>query len=184
MDLAPGFEGKNNGHKICRLKKSLYGLKQSPRAWFDCFTKTVKSYGFLQGQTDHTLFFKHSYGNITILIVYIDHIILTYVDFEERDLKKFLASDFDIKDLGQLRYFLGMEVARSKKGIVVSQRKYVINVLKEIGLLGCKPPVTLIDPNLKFAKERGGEPVDRGRYQRMVGKLIYISYTRPNIAFM
>ena len=93
MDLPPGFERGNNGKKVCKLKKSLYGLKQSPRAWFDHFAKSVRSHGFSQGQTDHTLFFKHSqHGKKTILIVYIDDITLTGDDIEEIErLKKILG---------------------------------------------------------------------------------------------
>ncbi|KAL5548712.1 hypothetical protein UlMin_003943 [Ulmus minor] len=99
------------------------------------------------------------------------------------ELKKLLATEFEIKDLGALRYFLGMEVARSKEGIVISQRKYILDLLKETGMLGCKHADTPMDPNKRT--ERSGEsvPVDRGRYQRIVGKLIYISSTRPDIAF-
>ena len=122
MDLPSGFDGGYEGRKVCRLKKSLYGLKQSPRAWFDRFTKSVKKYGYSQGQTDHTLFFKHSQnGKVTILIVYVDYIILTGDDLEELvRLKGLLAQDFEMKDLGQLRHFLGMEVAKTKKGISIS----------------------------------------------------------------
>ena len=121
MELPPGFEKDNHG-KVCRLKKSLYDLKQSPRAWFDKFTKFVKKLGFIQGQANHTLFFKHSTtSRIAILIVYVDDIILTRDDNEEREeLKKTLENEFEIKDLGQLRYFLGMEIARTKKGISIS----------------------------------------------------------------
>ena len=121
------FENKANVSKVCKLQKSLYGLKKSPRAWFDRVTKAVKKHGYIQGQTDHTLFIKHSLnGKITILIVYVDDIILTKNHINEMDkLKEVLANEFEIKDLRPLKYFLGMEVDRSKKGIVVSQWKYV-----------------------------------------------------------
>ena len=102
--------------KVCKLKKSLYGLKQSPRAWFDRFTQVVKRYGYVQCQADHTLVVKHSpEGKVAILIVYVG-------DFKEEmsKLKDLLAKEFEIKNLGTLKYFLGMEVARSRKDIVVS----------------------------------------------------------------
>ena len=131
------FENKANVSKVCKLQKSLYGLKKSPRAWFDRVTKAVKKHGYIQGQTDHTLFIKQSLnGKITILIVYVDDIILTKNHINEMDkLKEVLANEFEIKDLRPLKYFLGMEVDRSKKGIVVSQWKYVLDLLKEIGML-------------------------------------------------
>ena len=112
-----GFEKVFGQHKVCKLKKSLYGLKQSPRAWFERFGKAVKSHGYHQSQVDHTMFYKHlEKGKISILIVYVDDIILTGDDLEElADLKRRMAQDFEIKDLGMLKYFLGMEFFRSKK---------------------------------------------------------------------
>nr|CAN62019.1 hypothetical protein VITISV_019561 [Vitis vinifera] len=170
---------------VDRLRKSLYGLKQSPRAWFERFTKVVKGYGFVQCQSDHTLFVKHfPEGKLAIIIVYVDDIILTGDHEEKIDLlKKLLTKEFEIKDLGNLKYFLGMEIARSKKGIAVSQRKYVLDLLNETGMLGCKPAETPMDTTVKLEESDGSAPVDKGRYQRLVGKLIYLSHTRPDIGF-
>ena len=127
-------------HKVCKLKKSLYGLKQSPRAWFEHFGKVVKSYGYHQSQANHTMFYKHSKKcKISILIVYVNDIILTGDDLEELVyLKRRMAQDFEIKDLGMLKYFLGMEFARSKEGIFENQRNYILDLLKETGLFGYK----------------------------------------------
>ena len=107
-----------------------------------------------------------------------DDIILTGNDAGELEvLKKFLARKFEIKDLGALRYFLGMEFARSKKGIFVSQRKYVLNLLEETGLLGCKPTETPMEPNLRLQPTSVDKLVNRDQYQRLVGRLIYVSHT-------
>ncbi|KAK9088655.1 hypothetical protein Scep_027737 [Stephania cephalantha] len=104
------------------------------------------------------MFYKHNHGKIAILIVYVDDIVMTGDDIVELEsLKNFLSNQFEVKDLGQLKYFLGMEVARSSKGIVISQRKYVLDLLKETGLLGCKPVATPVDPNQKLEKEDGVE---------------------------
>ncbi|KAK2991799.1 hypothetical protein RJ640_013130 [Escallonia rubra] len=113
-----------------------------------------------------------------ILIVYVDDIILA----EMERLKQCLASEFEIKDLGSLKSFLGMEIARSRKGIAVSQRKYVLDLLKETGMSWCCPVETPIDPNQKLGDNKG-DPVNTSRYQKLVGKLIYLSHTRPGIAF-
>ena len=131
------------------------------------------------------MFNKHSEcGKVNVLIVYMDDIILTGDDLSEMNrLKASLASEFEIKDLGSLKYFLGMEVARSKEGIVISQRKYVLDLLKQTGMIGCKPADTPIDPNKKLGDGEQGESVDIGQYQRLVGELIYLSHTRPDIAF-
>ncbi|XP_059590835.1 retrovirus-related Pol polyprotein from transposon RE1 isoform X1 [Vitis vinifera] len=185
MEIPPGFEESMAKNQVCKLQKSLYGLKQSPRAWFDRFTKAVLKLGYKQGQADHTLFVKKSHARkLAILIVYVDDIILSGNDMGElQNLKKYLSEEFEVKDLGNLKYFLGMEVARSRKGIVVSQRKYILDLLKETGMLGCKPIETPMDSQKKLGIEKESTPVDRGRYQRLVGRLIYLSHTRPDIGF-
>ena len=117
--------------------------------------------------------------------MYVDDIILTGDDVREMNrLKTSIPSTFEIKDLGPLRYFLGMEVARSKKGIVVSQRKYVLDLLKETDMSGCKPVDTPIDPNQKSGDDKEGDMVNTTRYQKLLGKLIYLSHRRLDIAFV
>ncbi|CAN1753617.1 Retrovirus-related Pol polyprotein from transposon TNT 1-94 [Linum perenne] len=183
MEIPAGVETKLGENKVCRLRKALYGLKQSPRAWFERFARAIKSYDYHQCQTDHTMFIKHGAARkITILIVYVDDIIITGDDEREINLlKQKLAGEFETKDLGEMKYFLGMEVARSTKGIILSQRKYIIDLLTETGMLGCKPAETPMETTLKF--DQAGKPTDRGRYQRLVGKLIYLAHTRPDIAY-
>ena len=185
MNLPLGFEVVFGQDKVCKLKKSLYGLKQSPKALFERFGKAVKSYGYHQSQANHTMFYKHSEkGKIAILIVYVDDIILTGDDLEElTSLKKKMAEDFEIKDLGILKYFLGMEFARSREGIFVNQRKYILDLLEETGLLGCKATETPIEANLKLNPANPEDVIEREKFQRPVGRLIYLSHTRPDIAF-
>jgi hypothetical protein len=98
-------------------------------------------------------------------------------------LKTYLAKEFEIKDLRNLRYFFGIEVARSNEGIFVSQRKYVLDLLVETGMLACKPIDTPIEQNHKLGEDINDTPVDKERYQKLVGKLIYLSHTRPDIAY-
>ena len=98
-------------------------------------------------------------------------------------MKEELNEEFEIKDLGNLRYFLGIEVARLRKGIFISQRKYVLDLLKEIGILGCKAVETPIEVNHKVDTIMR-EPMNRESYQRLVGKLIYLSHTRPDISYV
>ena len=158
---------------------------QSPQAWFDKFTKAVKQFGYTQCQADHTMFIKHfETGRRGKLIVYVDDIILTGDHHKELlRLKNFLAKEFEIKDLGNLKYFLGTEIARSQRGISVSQRKYVVDLLKETGMIGCKPIETPMDTSAKFDAQPSRCPVDKGRYQRLVRKLIYLSHTRLVLSF-
>lgn len=185
LEIPQGLESPTNRNKVCKLKKSLYGLKQSPRAWFERFTKVLKNHGYTQGQADHTMFVKRSPNDrLAILIVYVDDIVITGDYLEEIPrVKEFLAREFEIKDLGNLKYFLGMEIARSRKGIAVSQRKYVLDLLKETAMQDCKPAETPMDYTTKLGSNKESAPVEKGRYQRLVGKLIYLSHTRPDIAF-
>ena len=163
MDIPPSFEDTKTSGKVCRLKKSLYGLKQSPRAWFDRFTQAMIKYGFKQSYADHTLFIKHSsHGKIIALIVYVDDIVLTGNDSEEMQrLKTYLAFEFEIKDLGYLKYFLGIEVARSKDGIFISQRKYILDLLEKTGMLGCKASDTPMEQNQKLGDDESSAMTDR-----------------------
>jgi len=111
--------------------------------------------------------------------------IITVSDIEEiSQLKNNLFREFEMKDLGGLKYFLGIEVLRSNKGIFISQRKYIIDLLAETGMVDCKPADTPLQVNhgLKFGE--GANLEDKERYQRLVGKLIYLSHTRPNIAYV
>ena len=136
-------------------------------------------------QADLTLFSKISMQvKHTILSVYVDDIVITGDDLEEiKRLEHTLSSEFEVKDLGSLRYFLGMEVARSEKGISVSQRKYTLDLLKETGILGCKPVDTPMDTNVKLLARTTEAATDKEKFQQLVGKLIYLTHTRPDIGF-
>ncbi|XP_071683308.1 uncharacterized protein [Lolium perenne] len=183
MDIPPGFSTPRTSGKVCRLRKSLYGLKQSPRAWFDIFRRVICAMRYKQCNGDHTVFYRHSNSKITILAVYVDDIIITGDDeVEISRLKDSLRKEFEVKDLGQLKYFLGIEIARSPKGIVLSQRKYVLDLLSDIGMLGCRVASTPIDQNHKLCAE-SGEPVNKEKYQKLVGRLIYLCHTRPDISY-
>ncbi|CAL2240277.1 unnamed protein product [Prunus armeniaca] len=184
MNLPPGFDLSENPNLVCKLRKSLYGLKQSPRAWFGKFSCAMKKYGYRQSNADHTLFLKRRKGKVTVLIIYVDDMIITGDDTEEIDkLKHYLSTEFEMKDLGGLKYFLGIEVARSQQGIFLSQRKYVLDLLNETGMLGCKPADTPIVHNHNLEILPDQVPTNKDRYQRLVGRLIYLSHTRPDIAY-
>jgi hypothetical protein len=98
-------------------------------------------------------------------------------------LQEQLATEFEIKNLGGLKYFFGIEIARSRQDIFLSQRKYVLDLLSEVGLLECKPADTPIIQNHKLSEYTDQVPMNKERYQRLVGKLIYLSHTRPDIAY-
>lgn len=130
------------------------------------------------------MFYKHSKeGKIAILIVYVDDIILTGDDSPElKRLKERLAEEFKIKDLGALKYFLGMEFARFEEDIFVNQRKYVLDLLGEIGMLRCKTAEIPMEPNIKLLPAKTESGVNKEQYQQLDGRLIYLSHTRSDIA--
>jgi hypothetical protein len=184
MDPPPGISEYEGSTQVCKLRKALYGLKQSPRAWFGRFTQVMKKFGYTQSNSDHTLFIKHKMGKLTALIIYVDDMVVTGDDAEEiHCLQHHLASEFEMKNLGDLKYFLKIEVARSKHGIFISQRKYTLDLLSETGMLGCKPVDNPMEQNHKLFQCSSAGCTDKGRYQRLVGKLIYLSHTRPDIAY-
>ncbi|KAK9923369.1 hypothetical protein M0R45_031791 [Rubus argutus] len=125
---------------VCRLNKSLYGLKQASRQWFSKFTTAIIRAGFTQSKADYSLFVRKDGGSFTALLIYVDDIMITGNCRKSINaLKQFLHAQFRIKDLGELKYFLGIEIARSKKGIYLSQRKYALEIIKDSGYLGAKP---------------------------------------------
>ena len=127
------FVAQGECNRVCKLHKSLYGgLKQTPRAWFGRFSKVLQQFGMNRCESDHSVFTKCSSNKYIYLVVYVDDIVITGDDFEGiKALKQHLFQNFQTKDLGPLRYFLGIEVAQSKSDIVIFQRKYVLDILKK-----------------------------------------------------
>ena len=184
MEQPPGFVAQGESGHVCRLKKSLYGLKQSPRAWFGRFTEVVLQFGLTRCHGDHSMFYRVSNAGRIFLVVYVDDIVITGDDFAGIDeLKLYLKQQFETKDLGRLRYFLGIEVATAKRGIHISQRKYALDLLAETGMLGAKPLDTPMEAGIKLMAEEGELLSDPERYGRLVGKLNYLTITRPDISF-
>ncbi|KZV54466.1 hypothetical protein F511_18951 [Dorcoceras hygrometricum] len=169
---------------VCKLHKSLYGLKQASRQWFAKFSSTLLSIGFSQSHADNSLFVKVRHDVVLVLLVYVDDIVIaTNDEGAASELKLFLDNKFKLKDLGKLKYFLGIEVARSSRGISICQRNYAMNLLTEAGLLGCKPRSTPMDANIKLTQDDGDMLPDPSSYRRLIGRLLYLTVTRPDLAF-
>lgn len=169
---------------VCRLHKSLYGLKQAPRNWFSKFSEAIKKAGFSQSHSDHSLFVQVKDSSLTAVLIYVDDMIITGNDAKAiQDLKLFLHQQFHIKDLGYLKYFLGLEVARSKAGIVISQRKYTLEILDDVGFLGVQPVDFPMEQSLKLTNNQGDLLLNPSRYRRLIGRLIYLTITRPDITY-
>lgn len=187
MTLPLGYFTKGD-KKVCKVVKSLYGLKQAPRKWNEKLTSFLIDFGFSQRKNDCSLYTYKNHNVFVILLVYVDDIILTgNSEIAVENLKSFLRSKFRIKDLGILKYFLGIEIINTDVGICLCQRKYTLELLHEYGMLGCKPCNTPIDLSFKISSfgENDQDSLlnDFTSYQKLIGKLIYLTITRPDISF-
>ncbi|CAM8984340.1 unnamed protein product [Rhodiola kirilowii] len=184
MRLPTGFyDSQRKAGKVCRLTKSLYGLKQAPRQWFSKFTEAMLQFGFNQSLNDYSLFTLQSGDDFTMLLVYVDDVILTGTSMNIiQDIKAFIHDKFKIKDLGTLKYFLGLEVARNSTGIFLHQRKYATDLLTEYDMVECKPAKTPLPAKHKLSLSTAELLPDPMIYRKMVGKLIYLTITRPDLS--
>ena len=157
---------------------------QASRSWFRRFSCAIQEIGFQQSRADYSLFTQVRGDSIIIILLYVDDMVVTGNDEKAiNDLKAFLNSCFKIKDLGPLKYFLGIEVARSKTGIIVCQRKYTLDILEEAGLLGAKPAKVPMEPDLALTDIGSAALKDPTRYRHLVGKLIYLTISKPEIMY-
>ena len=163
MALPPNYQSKGESNStttatlmVCKLVKSLYGLEQASRQWNAKLFATILGLGFIQSQADHSLFVHSSDSHFIALLIYVDDMIITGNDSAcVARLKRILDQKFGIKDLGSLKNFLGLEIARSPKGISINQRKYALDILKEAGMTNCKPAKTPMEQQLKSSKGDG-----------------------------
>jgi hypothetical protein len=182
--LPPGF-GRKGETRVCKLNKSLYGLKQASRQWYAKLSSTLVIAGYKQSKADYSLFVRTHKDGITIVLVYVDDIIVVGNNLKQiQELKTYLGNCFKLKDLGVLKYFLGIEVACSAQGIFLSQRKYALEILEETGFLGAKPSSFPMEKNLSISEQDGELLADPPFYLRLVGKLIYLTITRPDLAYV
>ncbi|KAL0373128.1 UNVERIFIED_CONTAM: Retrovirus-related Pol polyprotein from transposon RE1 [Sesamum calycinum] len=169
---------------VCKLNRSLYGLKQASRQWNMELTSQLQRFGFVQAPSDHYLFLKRTDNTLTALLVYVDNIVLTGDSIQELDaVKAYFNGLFTIKDLGSAKYFLGLELARSSHGILVTQQKYITDILTDAHLLDAKVVTTPLPPGLHLKSDSGALLSDPGCHRWLAGRLLYLGFTWPNISF-
>ncbi|XP_073360778.1 uncharacterized protein [Aegilops tauschii subsp. strangulata] len=182
----PGYEDKKVPHHVCKLDKALYGLKQAPRAWYSRLSSQLRRLGFVASKADTSLFI-YNKANITIFVlVYVDDIIVASSSQSATNaLLHDLSSEFALKDLGDLHFFLGIEVKKIQDGIVLNQEKYANELLVRMGMKDCKPSPTPLPSSEKISAFEG-QPLKEEeitKYRSAVGALQYLTLTRPDISF-
>ena len=187
MKQPPGFEDKHKPFQVCRLDKSLYGLKQVPRAWYSRLSSKLQTLGFTPSRSDTSLFIYNKSNTSIFVHIYVDDIIITSSSNDAvTALLKDLNSEFALKDLGDLHFFLGIEVKKTREGVLhISQEKYATDLLNRVGLQGCKPSPTPLSNTEKLSLAEGEilNQEDGTKYRSLVGALQYLTLTRPDISF-
>lgn len=192
INFPQGFQ-RQWEQKVCKLLKSIYGLKQASMQKNLKLTKAFVSVVFIHNTSDYFVFTKKSGTNIVVILIYVDDILLTGSSKELiNEAKTSLHQEFKLKNLGELRYFLGIEVLRSKHAILINQRKYTLELMPELGLRGANPALTPLEINQKLTTVEYDEAVglkdidpltDFTSYQRLICKLLYLTISRPNIRY-
>ncbi|GJW18593.1 retrovirus-related pol polyprotein from transposon TNT 1-94 [Tanacetum coccineum] len=179
-----GFEDQENPTHVYRLKKALYGLKQAPRAWYDTLSKFLMANNFFKGAVDPTLFTRKSGKHILLVQIYVDDIIFASTDHNACNIfSKEMSSKFQMSMMGQMSFFLGLQVSQSPGGIFINQAKYALETLKKYGMDLSDPVDTPMVDRLKLDEDLMGIPVDQTRFRGMVGSLMYLTASRPDLVF-
>jgi hypothetical protein len=183
IEQPQGFEVEDRKSHVCKLKKALYVLKQAPKAWYGRIDNFLTSLGFTKSKADSNLYFKVMNDEPVILLLYVDDLFLTGEEKLITECKKRLTSEFEMKDLGLMHYFLGLEVWQSPKRIFLNQGKYAVEILKRFDILECKSMNTPMETKLKLLVDTSSELIDATLYRQIIGSLMYLTNTRPDICF-
>jgi transposase InsO family protein len=183
IEQPQGFEVEDKKTHVCKLKKALYGLKQAPRAWYGRIDSFLTSLGFTKSKADSCLYFKVMNDKPVILLLYVDDLFLTGDEKLITECKKKLNVEFEMKDLGLMHYFLGIEVWQSPERIFLNQGKYAVEILKRFDMLEFKSMNTPMETKLKLLNEISSKLIDATLYRQIIGSLMYLTNTRPDICF-
>ena len=184
MHQPPGFVDKRFPHYVRRLRMALYGLKQSPRAWYQRFANFLLQIGFSVAQSDNSLFTYRHGSDMAYLLLYVDDIIMCTSSGSLRDsLLSTLKTELPMSDVGPLSYFLGISVTRTSSHMLLSQQKYAQEILERADMSSCKPVATPVDTNSKLCTDAGPPVSDPTHYRSLAGALQYLTFTRRDIAY-
>ena len=183
VEQPQGFIIQGEEEKVYKLRKALYGLKQAPRAWYSNIDSYFNEKGFKKSKSEHTLYVKTQGTDILIVALYVDDIVLTGNNEKMiEEFKKNMVKKYEMSDMGLLRHFLSMKIYQDK-GVFILQKLYAEKILKKFRMDGCKSvPIPLV-VNEKLMKEDGGKKADETLYMSLIGNLLYLTATRPDIMF-
>eukprot|EP00253_Pinus_taeda_P035260 PITA_35260 len=186
MSQPEGFAVKGHEHKVCKLLKSLDGLKQAPRDWYEKLTDHLLKLNFKHYDLDDATLFVKKVGKIVVyLVVYVDDLLMigkneSYIASIKRELRK----GFEMTELGYVNYYIGIEVTQHLKSIFLSQKNYIGDLLNRFGMTECNPLTTPMEQNLKLRSIEGKEFEGATKYRQLVGSLNYLTTTSPDISFV
>ena len=184
VEQPPGFEDHIKSDYVFKLNKALYGLKQAPRAWYERLSMFLISKGFNRGKVDTTLFLKTIDNDILVVQIYVDDIIfgstkeLLCQEFAEN-----MQAEFEMSMMGELTFFLGLQIKQTKEGIFIHQGKYTKQILKKFGYDGCKKAATPMSTSTRLDSDSNGQKVNEKLYRSLIGSLLYLTASRPDILF-
>nr|GEU70596.1 hypothetical protein [Tanacetum cinerariifolium] len=179
-----GFVDPDNLNHMYKLKKALYGWKQAPRAWYDMLSSFLLSQDFSKGSVDPTLFIRKNGNDLLLVQIYVDDIIFAASTLELCDLfANLMCSNFKMSMMGKISFFLGLQISQSPRGILINQSKYALESLKKYGFESCDPVDTPMVEKSKVDEDREGKAVDPSHYRGMIGTLLYLTASRPDLQF-
>nr|GFA87717.1 putative ribonuclease H-like domain-containing protein [Tanacetum cinerariifolium] len=180
----PRFQDPDFLAKVYKVEKAMYGLHQAPRAWYGTLSKYLLKNGFQRGTIDQTLFIKKKREDFIIVQVYVDDIIFGSSNPQlYREFEALMHEKFQMGVMGELNFFLGLQVLQKEDGIFLSQNKYVGDILKKFEYTDVRSSNTLMDKENPWGKEGTGKDVDLHLYRSMIGSLMYLTASRPDIMF-
>nr|KYP56105.1 Copia protein [Cajanus cajan] len=184
VEQPPGFENSEFPNHVFKLKKALYGLKQAPRAWYERLSKFLLEKEFTRGKVDTTLFIKRKMNDILLVQIYVDDIIFGATnDYLCKEFSNDMQSEFEMSMMGKLNFFLGLQIRQTKNGIFINQSKYCKELLKRFGMENAKSMATPMSTTCYLDKDEVGKSIDVKKYRGMIGSLLYLFASRPDIMF-
>lgn len=186
MQQPPGFVDSRFSNHVCKLHKSIYGLRQAPPVWYTEIKEFLLSCDFALSKSDDSLFIKWSPNSLIIIMIYVDDIIVTgFNNSHVQTIIKQLGDRFSIKDLGPLHFFLGVEVIQHAHGLTLTQSSFIANILSKFNMLDANSVSTPLSTSDVLSLDDDGSPTaDAALYRQVIGSLQYLTFTRPDICFV